>query len=145
MEIELFYQLLLATFLGALIGIEREIAGKSAGIRTYSLVSLGSTLFSLMSKLAFIDLVGQFSTFDPSRIAAQVVVGVGFIGAGSIMFNKSKVHGLTTAAGLWVSAAIGMTVAYNFYLLAIFSTMLTLLIFVLLWYFDAFLKPFRKE
>src|SRR3989344_4048948 len=109
----IFGQLALATLLGALIGIERELARKTAGMRTFALVSLGSALFTIISQIAFVSFVG--SSFDPSRIASQVVVGIGFIGAGMIVLDKSHVRGLTTAAGLWVSADVGMAVAYKFY------------------------------
>lgn len=128
---EIFGQLALATFLGALIGIERELARKTAGMRTFSLVALGSALFTTISLVAFESFIG--TSYDPSRIASQVVVGIGFIGAGSIIFSQSKVKGLTTAAGLWVSAAIGMAVAYKMYALAIFSTIITIFILVFLW------------
>ncbi len=110
--LEIFGQLALATLLGALIGVERELARKTAGMRTFALVSLGSALFTIISQIAFVNFVG--SSFDPSRIASQVVVGIGFIGAGMIVLDKSHVRGLTTAAGLWVSAAVGMAVAYHF-------------------------------
>lgn len=125
-------QLILAVILGAFIGLERQLAGKTAGVRTYALVSLGSALFSYMSKYGFMEFWGV-SGFDPSRIASQVVVGVGFIGAGLIIFHSEQVRGLTTAAGLWVSAAIGMAVGFRLYPIAIFTTILVLVIFIILW------------
>lgn len=125
-------QLALAVILGALIGLERQLAGKTAGVRTYALVSLGSALFSFISKYGFLEFWGV-SGFDPSRIASQVVVGVGFIGAGLIVFHSERVRGLTTAAGLWVSAAIGMAVGFRLYSVAIFTTILVLLVFIVLW------------
>ncbi|MFH1759019.1 MAG: MgtC/SapB family protein [Patescibacteria group bacterium] len=136
--LEPFFQLLLATILGGLVGIERELAGKTAGLRTYALVALGSALFSLMSKMAFVEYIG-LTNLDPARIAAQIVVGVGFIGAGVIIFNRSHVKGITTATGLWVAAAIGMAVAYRFYALAVFTTFLTLVILGVLWWFEIYL------
>lgn len=132
---ETFLQLILAVFLGATLGIERQLAGKVAGVRTYALVSLGACLFSMMSKYAFPEFVGV-PGFDPSRIASQVVVGIGFLGAGLIIFHQNRVHGLTTAAGLWVAAAIGMATAFRLYEIAVFSTVLTLVVFVILWYFE---------
>ncbi|MEK9183559.1 MAG: MgtC/SapB family protein [Patescibacteria group bacterium] len=132
---EVYLQLVLAVVLGASLGVERQLAGKVAGVRTYALVSLGAALFSLMSKHAFPEFWGM-PGFDPSRIASQVVVGIGFLGAGSIIFYESRVHGLTTAAGLWVAAAIGMSVAYSLYSIAIFSTGLTLAVFVFLWFLE---------
>ncbi len=130
----IFGQLALATILGALIGMERRLAKKTAGMRTFALVSSGSALFSIISQLAFENFIG--SSYDPSRIASQVVVGIGFIGAGSILSSQNKVRGLTTAAGLWVSAAIGMAVAYKLYSIAIFATMVTISILVVLWFFE---------
>lgn len=129
--LEIFGQIALATFLGALIGVERELARKNAGMRTFALVASGSAMFSIISQLAFENFIG--SSFDPSRIASQVVVGIGFIGAGSILSSQNKVRGLTTAAGLWVSAAIGMAVAYKLYPVAIFGTLVTIFILVFLW------------
>src|SRR3989344_4948720 len=108
-NLEIFGQLLLAVFLGAAIGIERELARKTAGMRTFALVAMGAALFSIISKFAFTEFWGV-PGFDPSRIASQVVVGIGFLGAGIIIFKESRLQGLTTAAGLWVSAAIGMAV-----------------------------------
>lgn len=130
-----FGRLLLAAVLGAVIGIERHVAGKTAGVRTYALVALGSCLFSYISKYGFDEFVG-LSAFDPSRIASQIVVGVGFIGAGMIFLHGNKLRGLTTAAGLWVSAAIGMAVGLGLYGVAIFVTVLTIIIFALLWGFE---------
>ena len=132
---EVYLQMILAVVLGASLGIERQLARKVAGVRTYALVSLGSALFCLMSKYAFPEFWGV-NGFDPSRIASQVVVGIGFLGAGSIIFHDSRVHGLTTAAGLWVAAAIGMAVAYKLYSMAIFATALTLVVFVVFWFFE---------
>lgn len=129
--LEIFAQLALATLLGAFIGIERELARKTAGMRTFALVALGSCLFTILPQIAFLNFGG--TSYDPSRIASQVVVGVGFLGAGLIVFHQSRVRGLTTAAGLWVSAAIGMAVAYKLYAIAIFATFITIFILVFLW------------
>ncbi len=134
-NLEIFGQLLLAALLGALIGLERKLARKGAGIRTFALVSLGACLFSVISVLAFKEFSGVGS-LDPSRIASQVVVGIGFIGAGVIIFQKSNVRGLTTAAGMWVSGAIGMAVAFKYYSLAVFTTVLTVAILFLLWFIE---------
>lgn len=134
-NLEMFGQLILATILGAFIGLERELARKLAGVRTFALVALGSALFSIISKYAFEDFWGV-PGFDPSRIASQVVVGIGFIGAGIIIFKESKVEGLTTAAGLWVSAAIGMSVGFKLYDIAIFTTILTLSVLLLFWFIE---------
>jgi len=129
---EVFWQLVLAVVLGSLIGFEREMAKKTAGIRTFALVALGAALFSVISKYAFKEFWGV-PGFDPSRIASQVVVGIGFLGAGIIIFKESRLQGLTTAAGLWVSAAIGMAVGFRLYSIAVFTAFLTLAVLWVLW------------
>ncbi|MBI2035388.1 MAG: MgtC/SapB family protein [Candidatus Liptonbacteria bacterium] len=136
-NLEIFWQLALAGFLGTLMGIEREIAKKKAGMRTFALVSLGSCLFSIISinALRFLGDLGMVS-FDPTRIASQIVTGLGFLGAGIIIFDSSKLRGVTTAAGLWLAAAIGMAVGFKFYAVAIFTTIVALFIFVFLWAFE---------
>lgn len=133
-NLEILGQLSLATLLGAIIGVERQLAKKTAGLRTFSLVSLGSALFSIISKSALeFGGANDALNFDPTRIAAQIIVGVGFIGAGIIIFDQSKVRGITTAAGLWVSSAIGMAVGFKFYTVAIFTAFLAIIIFILFW------------
>ena len=133
--LEIIWQLILAAFLGGFIGLERFLARRVAGMRTYALVSLGAALFSILSKTAFQEFWG-LPSFDPSRIASQIVVGIGFIGAGVIIFHKSKLQGLTTAAGLWVAAAIGMSVGYKLYEIAFFTTLLVILILTGLWHIE---------
>ena len=117
---EMLLRLVLAGVLGGLIGIEREYRGKVAGARTHLLVALGSALMLLVSKHGF---GGQG---DPARVAAQIVSGIGFIGAGAIMVDRKSIHGLTTAAGIWVAAGIGMAVAAGLYALAVATTVLAL-------------------
>jgi putative Mg2+ transporter-C (MgtC) family protein len=137
MENEVFFQLILAVILGGLIGLERELKKKGAGLRTYSLVSLGSCLFSLV---AFS--LANLKILDPSPILIAIAVGMGFIGAGAIFRGETQVFGLTTAAGLWTVAAIGLAVGAKLYSLAFFSTVLVLVIF----YFFGLLeeKLFKK-
>jgi putative Mg2+ transporter-C (MgtC) family protein len=114
---------LLALVLSALIGVERELRAKSAGLRTHTLVGLGSAVFMLVSKYGFGDLVGQAGvSVDPSRVAAQVVSGIGFIGGGLIFVRRDIVRGLTTAATVWVAAAVGMAAGAGLPLLAIGTT-----------------------
>lgn len=132
-EFEIFGQLFLATILGALVGLERELSKKAAGMRTFALVSLGAAFFTIISIAASEKFAGAKYIFEVSRIPSQIVLGVGFIGAGLIVFYRSQLKGLTTAAGLWVAAAIGMAVGFKMYLLAIFVTFLVVLIFVLFW------------
>lgn len=116
-----------AAFLGFIIGAQREKTGKPAGARTTALVTLGSTAFSLMSSQGFGDSLG----LDPSRISSQIVVGVGFLGAGIITFHDDKVNGVTTAATLWVAAALGIVIANGFYFEALYLTLITLFILLL--------------
>jgi len=133
-DFEIILQLLLAAGLGLVLGIEREYVGKPAGMRTYSLVTLGATIFTIISKFGFSDVAA--GDFDPSRVAAQIVTGIGFLGAGVIIFRGVKVEGLTTAAGLWVAAAIGMGVGAGMYGLAIISAIVVFVVMVLLRKFD---------
>lgn len=115
-----FADLALAFVLTSLIGLERRAKRKSAGLRTHALVGLGAALFMLVSKYGFADLMGTDDvSFDPSRIAAQVVSGVGFLGAGVIFFRRDVVRGLTTAAIVWESAAVGMACGAGLPLLAL--------------------------
>lgn len=127
MEMEFLWRLLAATVMGAAIGIEREYHAKEAGIRTHLLVALGSCLFMILSAYGFdAFLAKDHTSFDPSRIASQVVTGIGFIGAGTIILQKQVVRGLTTAAGLWVTAAIGLACGIGMYVIAIVTTVLVL-------------------
>lgn len=124
---EFILRLFLAGIFGALIGLDREYRAKEAGYRTHFLVSLGSALFMIVSQYGFQDILSQHGvSLDPSRIASQVVTGIGFLGAGTIILHKQMVRGLTTAAGIWVTAGIGMTVGSGLYLLGTLATALTL-------------------
>jgi len=114
-------RLLVAGLLGGAIGFEREFRAKEAGVRTHFIVALGSALFMIISQYAF---SGQY---DHSRVAAQVVSGIGFIGAGVIIFQKNVVRGITTAAGLWVAAAIGLACGAGMYPIAIAAMLLTVI------------------
>jgi putative Mg2+ transporter-C (MgtC) family protein len=130
-EHELALRIGLAMLCGGLVGIEREWRDRAAGLRTHMLVTLGSTLFTLLSLYGATEWI-EFSaqaagtrplyTSDPGRIAAQIVSGIGFIGAGAIWRSRTSVHGVTTAASLWIMAAIGMAVGVGWYWTAIFST-----------------------
>lgn len=126
---EFLLRLFVAAILGGVIGLEREYRAKEAGFRTHFLVALGSGLFMILSQFGFDDVLGHYElvSLDPSRIASQVVTGIGFIGAGTIIFQKHVVRGLTTAAGLWVTSAIGMTAGTGMYVLSIATTVLVLL------------------
>lgn len=118
-----------ATLLGGIIGMERESHGKEAGFRTYALVCLGSALTMIVSTEIY-ELYKDSGHVDPSRIAAQVVSGIGFIGAGAIMRFPEKIRGLTTAAGIWTASGIGLACGMGQYRPAILTTLLTLVILV---------------
>ncbi len=129
MEVELLLRILVAAILGGLIGLEREYRAKEAGFRTHFLVAMGSALFMIVSAYGFSDAMNDdLQRWDVSRVASQVVSGIGFIGAGTIIFHKSEnvVRGLTTAAGLWVTAAIGLACGGGLYMLSIGCTVLVL-------------------
>jgi putative Mg2+ transporter-C (MgtC) family protein len=132
--------LLVALGLGAAIGLEREISDKAAGLRTNILICVGSCLFMVVSK-NFTGVVGA----DPTRIAAQIVTGIGFLGAGAIMHEGERVVGLTTAATTWVVAAIGMAVGVGDYSIAAFTTVLTLLVQTLFPRLDAWADDLRQR
>ncbi len=120
-------RLLVGGILGAIIGLDREYRAKEAGYRTHFLVSLGSALIMIVSQYGFQEIIKESSvTLDPSRVAAQVVSGIGFIGAGTIIFQKQIVRGLTTAAGIWATAGIGLAVGAGMYTISIAATLLTL-------------------
>jgi putative Mg2+ transporter-C (MgtC) family protein len=119
LTLETSLSLLLAVALGAIVGIEREVTHKPAGVRTHMLVSLGATLFTIVS-ISF--------SIDPARIASGIVAGIGFIGAGTIWAERDKVKGITTAASLWATAAIGLTTGVGDYPLAVLVTILVVVI-----------------
>ncbi len=130
-ELDFILRIFIASLLGGAVGLEREYRDKAAGFRTHFLVALGSALFMVISAYGFEGvLANDFNSpirLDVSRIAAQVVTGIGFIGAGTIIFQKNAVRGLTTAAGVWVTAAIGMACGGGMYVLAVVSTALVLI------------------
>src|ERR671914_440410 len=126
-DAELIRRLLTAALLGALLGFEREIKQKSAGLRTNILIAVGSALFTLMSYQ-----FAQSAGADPGRVAAQIVTGIGFLGAGAIMRTGSGVQGLTTAATVWVNAAVGVAAGGGEYRLACLRTAVTLCALLLL-------------
>lgn len=128
-QIELVIRLLLAGILGAAVGLEREFRAKEAGIRTHFLVTLGSALIMIVSQWGFQSVPGivGLRPADAARVAAQIVSGIGFLGAGAIIMQKQSVRGLTTAAGLWVAAGVGMAVGSGLYLMGIATTILMLI------------------
>ena len=122
LDVQMFLRLLVAVVLGALVGYERERAGKPAGVRTHGMVSLGAALFAVVS------LHGFGGTGDPARVAAQIVTGIGFLGAGAILHQRNSVHGLTTAASLWVTAAIGLAVGVGMVIMSLATAVLVFLL-----------------
>jgi putative Mg2+ transporter-C (MgtC) family protein len=127
---EIALRLVLATLLGGLVGLERERLERAAGLRTHAIVALAAALMMLVSTYGFNDVLGpgQFDAFDPSRIAAQVVSGIGFLGAGVIIFRKSVVRGLTTAASVWAVAGLGLACGGGLFAAAGITTGLLLLL-----------------
>jgi putative Mg2+ transporter-C (MgtC) family protein len=123
-------RLSVALVLGAIVGTERTLAHRRAGMRTYAIVSLGSAAFIVIGEIVR-QIYGEVG-IDPLRIASQIVMGVGFLGAGLIIVRGTQINGLTTAAGLWVAATIGMAAGFGLYPLAIIIAMLTLFVFVVL-------------
>jgi putative Mg2+ transporter-C (MgtC) family protein len=140
--IDILVRLVVAVLLGGLVGVERTLAGKTAGMRTYALVAMGSSLFVLISQMVSAQYI-NLTNFDPLRMASQVLVGIGFIGAGLVFHNNHdmRTSGLTSAAGLWVSAGIGMACGFQLYVLGTIVALLTLVIFTVLWYVE---KGFKK-
>lgn len=128
MTSEFILRLFIAGILGSIIGLDREYRAKEAGYRTHFLVSLGSALIMIVSQHGFSEILDTPGVnLDPSRIASQVVTGIGFIGAGTIILHKQIVRGLTTAAGIWATSGIGLAIGAGMYELGISATVLTLI------------------
>ena len=142
-NILIFGKLVLAMILGGVIGTERAvIARQAAGTRTFGLVALGACLFILTASYVDTQYLGVVN-FDPMHIASGIITGIGFIGGGLIIFRGDTLHGVTTAAGLWITTAVGMAVGFGLYQVAIFATLLTILMFTGMWYIeDQFKKWF---
>lgn len=137
---QVIIRLVVAIVLGMSIGAERFLVHKEAGIKTHALVSMGSALFIIISEYLSV-LYSGYSGFNPSVIASNIIVGIGFLGAGSIIFQNSRIMGITTAGGLWVTAGVGIAAGYGLYSLAVVATILILLILVVLNYLE---KPLLK-
>jgi putative Mg2+ transporter-C (MgtC) family protein len=140
-DLEVTQRLLLSAGVGALLGLEREWRHKTAGIRTQILIALGSTVFTLMSY----ELAAGVPGADPGRIAAQIVTGVGFLGAGAIMRTESGIQGLTTAATVWVNAAIGIAVGAGSYHLAFICAAVTMAALLILYPIEISLERRMRE
>ncbi|RJE82634.1 MgtC/SapB family protein [Paenibacillus sp. 1011MAR3C5] len=141
-EVDILIRLSLALLLGGLIGLEREQSNHAAGLRTNILVCLGACLLMLLSIYGFSDFVEEPNVrVDPARLAAAVITGVGFLGAGTILFTGKSITGLTTAASLWVVAAIGLAVGAGFYFA---SASVTVMVLLTLWLFNKLEKRYIK-
>ncbi|MHB1118350.1 MAG: MgtC/SapB family protein [Minisyncoccota bacterium] len=137
---EIFAKLVVALLLGMSLGVERAIAGKTAGMRTYGLVTMGSALFVIIAVIAAGGYSSPQALVDSIRFTSQVLPGIGFIGAGLIFFKGEKVSGVTTAAGIWVAAGIGVAIGYGLYMLAAVAAVFVLLVFTGFWYIEDRLK-----
>lgn len=140
----IFLRLFVAMLLGVIIGTERTVSHKTAGMRTYGLVSMGAALFVVTSIIMSQQYSGTTS-LDPLRMASQIIVGIGFLGAGMIIFRESTLSGLTTAAGLWVAGGIGIAAGFGLYSIAIFATILTLFVFNILWIIESKIKKITDD
>jgi putative Mg2+ transporter-C (MgtC) family protein len=129
-NVEIILRFLLASFLGGCVGLEREMHGRSAGVRTYLILSLGSAMIMIISEYIYFKyqgvVPGMFLSVDPGRIAAQAITGIGFLGAGVIIRYKDSIRGLTTAACVWVVCAVGLAIGAGFYLFGTVVTAITL-------------------
>ena len=134
-NIEFLIKMVLATSMGAIIGFERKSRNKEAGIRTHAIVALASALMIIVSKYGFFDV----DEYDAARVAAQVVSGIGFLGAGLIFIKNNAVNGLTTAAGVWATAGIGLAMGAGLYAVAVFGTLLIVIVQILM-HKDTFLN-----
>ncbi len=141
---DMILQLTVAMLLGLFIGAERSTSNKTAGMRTYALISLGSCLFVVISHTVANTYLG-LTSFDPLRVASQIVVGIGFVGGGMIVTQNNKISGITTAAGIWLAAGIGMAVGFHLYTIAVFATLMTVFVFTTLWHFERALKKYAQK
>lgn len=139
--IEIITRVAVAIGLGTALGLERTWAGKTAGMRTYSMITLGSTIFVIISNTIIQSLTNPLIA-TPLMIPAAVITGTGFIGAGLIIFQENKISGLTTAAGLWVASGIGIASGFGFFSVAIIATVGALIIFTLMWFVENLLKKY---
>ena len=145
-NIELITRLTLALALGAFLGIERIVAHKSAGVRTYALISMGAALFVMVSDGAIARYLALGVTgVQPTYVLAQIVVAIGFLTGGLFLKHDNHVSGLTTASGLWMTAGIGSAVGFGLYALAIYATLLTFFIFTILWVIEQKIRKTAEE
>ncbi len=139
-SLDVIINLTLAMLLGMVVGTERLFAHKTASMRTYALVAMGSALFAIITDMASYMYASSFASINPLLMTAQIITGVGFLGAGVIFVKNNQLQGITSASGLWVVAGIGMASGFGFHGVAIVTTLLTLFIFVVLWFIEQHLK-----
>ena len=140
---DIFVRILLAAAIGGAIGLEREWSHKAAGLRTHALVSIGAALLSIISLSAFPK--GMGTGYDPSRIISNIIVGIGFIGGGAILRRGPRVHGITTAATLWVVAVLGIAIGVGFIREALFTTGVVYFVLIILWFLEKKFAKLRAE
>jgi putative Mg2+ transporter-C (MgtC) family protein len=141
MEVDIILKILLAAMLGGIIGLERELSHKEAGLRTNILIAIGSALITVLS----FKIAAMTQSADPARLAAQIVSGIGFLGAGAIIQARFAVHGLTTAATIWTVAAIGIAVGSGFYLLAFLVAILVVVVLTVFKFLLAYLEKHKQN
>ncbi len=144
-DADILLRIILAIVLGSIIGFERELTNKSAGLRTQILVCLGACIFTILSIYGFSTAVTLYPLGDPSRVAAQIITGIGFIGAGTVLRQGLTITGLTTASTLWIVAAIGMACGCGKYSIAIVSTILAIAVLVLIRIFEMKIMPHNTK
>ena len=141
MEVDIILKILLAAMLGGIIGLERELSHKEAGLRTNILIAIGSTLITILS----FKIAAMSKTADPARLTAQIVSGIGFLGAGAIIQARFAVHGLTTAATIWTVAAIGIAVGSGFYLVAFLVAIFVVIVLTVFKFLLAYLEKQKQN
>ncbi len=140
-DLDILIRIFVSIILGSMIGLERELTNKSAGLRTQIMVCLGSCIFTILSIYGFSTAVTLYPLGDPARVAAQIITGIGFIGAGTVLRQGLTVTGLTTASSLWIVAAIGMACGCGKISIAVISTVLAVAILVLIRIFEVKIMP----
>lgn len=143
-NVDIILKLVVAMTLGMIIGAERIFHHKTAGMRTYALVSMGAALFIIISEMIVKKYAG-LTGFNPAMIPSTIITAVGFLVAGAIIFQGNKLIGLTTAGGLWVAAGIGIASGFGFFSLAVIATLLTFFIFTILYFLEAPIKKFSGD
>ena len=142
--IDIIIRMATAVGLGTVLGLERTLAGKTAGMRTYGMIALGSSVFVIISEMIMSSLKNPLIV-SPVIMPAAIISGIGFIGAGLIILHSNKITGLTTAAGLWVAAGVGMASGFGFLNLAVIASVIALMIFTIMWFLEDILKKYAYD